>query len=56
MSILGGDYSSSEIDYFVRYEKNLLSSPAYDLYFHFFFCPIEGAFPTVLGLARNALW
>jgi hypothetical protein len=52
----GSDYPSNKIDYFVRYEKILLLTPAYDLYFHFFFCPSEGAFPTVLGSARNALW
>jgi hypothetical protein len=51
----GGDYPSNKIDYFVRYEKILLPTPTYDLYFHFFFCPSEGAFPTVLGLAHYTL-
>ena len=56
MSRHGGGYPSSKIDYFVRYEKILLPTPAYYLYLHYFFCPSEGSFPTVLGLARDALW
>lgn len=56
MPIHGGYYPSSKIDYFVRYEKIRLLTPAYDLYFYFFFCPSEGSFPTVLGLACDALW
>jgi hypothetical protein len=56
MSRHGGDYPSNKIDYFVRYEKILLLTPAYDLRFHLFLCPSEGPFPTVLGLARDALW
>jgi hypothetical protein len=56
MSKHGGGYPSNKIDYFVSYEKILLPAPAYDLYYHFFFCPSEDSFPTVLGRARYALW
>ena len=52
----GEDYPFSKIDYFVPYEKILPPTSAYHLYFHLFFCPSEGPFPTVLGSARNALW